>query len=85
MLAQCIQCHSTLSSIPAQDAHVSYLTRFVAVLMNIVCLQRAAHESKTAIEQALQGTDMVFVTVSSQLSFDMSSACQSLTTLAQKQ
>lgn len=26
--------------------------------------QRAAHESKTAIEAALQGTDMVFVTVS---------------------
>lgn len=30
-------------------------------------LQRAAHESKTAIEQALQGTDMVFVTVSLKL------------------
>lgn len=53
--------------------------------MNVVYLQRAAHESKTAIEQALQGTDMVFVTVSSQLLLDMSSACQSLTTLAQKQ
>ena len=27
-------------------------------------LQKAANESKAAIEQALQGTDMVFVTVS---------------------
>ncbi len=31
---------------------------------SLTAMQRAANESKTAIEQALAGTDMVFVTVS---------------------
>lgn len=33
----------------------------------MLALQRAANESKASIEKALQGTDMVFVTVSTAL------------------
>ena len=33
-------------------------------LNTVLAMQRAANESKASIEKALQGTDMVFVTVS---------------------
>ena len=35
-----------------------------AELNTVLAMQKAANESKASIEKALQGTDMVFVTVS---------------------
>lgn len=43
--------------------HIHRQTADTALMALLWVMQKAANESRTQIEQALQGTDMVFVTV----------------------